>query len=130
MTKPRRKAPPQPIAMGADGSILEPFAVRCGNPGDYYVADPAAPLEHGCSVVVRIAPKRWQTEGKLHTKRPARAKTLAVEFEGWSIQRGLERSSVVRVVGRFTAAKWLRDPVPSEGRASPALQEAARAPRR
>ena len=79
------------------------FTVTCGRLGDYIVVDPAAPLVHGCRVVVRVAAGRWYTEATLHTKRAAKAKTLAVVMEGGRVERGFERHRVARVVGHFQA---------------------------
>jgi hypothetical protein len=101
---PKRTAPVD------DGIIGNSFAVTCGKPGDYYVADPAAPLKHGCHVVVQVAPGRWYTEGTLRTKHPTRSKTLSVEMERGHIERRVERTRVARVVGRFQAVDtpWAR----------------------
>src|SRR5262245_6184116 len=102
-TSRTRCAMPKRPAPTIDGIIGERFAVTCGKPGDYYLADPAAPLKHGCRVVVHVTPGRWNTQATLRTKHPTRAKTLSVEMKGGHIESGVERSRVASVVGHFVA---------------------------
>lgn len=68
-----------------------------------YICDWAAPLEHGCRVVITENGFAWG-EGVLKTKCPKRAKELAVELDG-SANRAYRFSHdmVVRIVGEYRA---------------------------
>jgi hypothetical protein len=88
--------------------IIGKFALPCMTPGDYYVADPSAPLEYGCHVAVRVG-GRWFADAKLITRRPDMAGTLTVEVAGL-VQRRLDRSSVARVVGHYQRVPWRDEP--------------------
>jgi hypothetical protein len=84
------------------------FALACMEPGDDYIADRTAPLEHGCHVGVRVG-GRWFADATLRTRRPDTARTLTVKVAGL-VHRGLDRSSVVRIVGRYQRIPWRDEP--------------------
>jgi hypothetical protein len=83
------------------------FAVMIGG-GSYVVADPQAPLEHGCPCVLQVDAGKWLTGAKVVTKHPMRAKTLRIDT-GSVVVRVARRECVARVVGKFIATTWWPD---------------------
>ncbi len=82
------------------------FAVMLGS-GDYVVADPHAPLAHGCPCVLETDPGRWLT-AIVVTKHPQRAKVLRINTGSVTV-RVRNRKQVARIVGKFVATRWKED---------------------
>ena len=68
-----------------------------------YLLDPEQPLTHGCRAAYRWKDGTITCPLNCVTKRPERAKTIALKGPYGDVARGLKRKNVLRVVGMMVA---------------------------